>query len=348
MKSLRILALAAALVAGGAMAAVAAPVNCPKKVESFDFVVDYSGSMLLEDSSQKATMKKDGTLKHRDMKLEIAKLAMRRVNDTIPNHSFNSGLHTITPSTTIAGQGPWDRGQLKMQIGSLKTGGIPVFGRMTGMGDGFQGYEPFLSAMKRDAAVILVTDGDNNRGADLVDTVRKIYDSQRDLTLHIISLADTPNGRQIIKNVAALNPNTVVVPAADLVNSDAELEKFVTAAFCGKRKEPIVLEGVHFAYDSAALDARAKGILDNIYEQRIKPMGDRPFVITGWTDKRGSAAYNQRLSLRRAQSVKAYLEKKGVPASRMTTIGGGISTTYGDSDDAETRYKNRRMEIDFK
>ena len=53
MKSLRLLALAAALVLSYAVAAAAAPVNCPKKVESFDFVVYYSGSMMMKNDKLK-------------------------------------------------------------------------------------------------------------------------------------------------------------------------------------------------------------------------------------------------------------------------------------------------------
>ena len=51
MKSLRFLVLAAALVLSYAVAAAAAPVNCTKKIESFDFVVDYSGSMMMKNTN---------------------------------------------------------------------------------------------------------------------------------------------------------------------------------------------------------------------------------------------------------------------------------------------------------
>ena len=52
MKSFRLLALTAAVLLSFAVAAVAAPV-CSKKVNSFDFVVDYSGSMMMKNDKMK-------------------------------------------------------------------------------------------------------------------------------------------------------------------------------------------------------------------------------------------------------------------------------------------------------
>ena len=63
MKSLRFLVLAAALVLSYAVAAAAAPVNCTKKIESFDFVVDYSGSMMMKNTK----LKKDKILVAKDI-----------------------------------------------------------------------------------------------------------------------------------------------------------------------------------------------------------------------------------------------------------------------------------------
>ena len=157
MKSFRLLVLAAALVLSYAVAAAAAPA-CTKKIDSFDFVVDYSGSMMMKN----AQLKQD--------KIIVAKSVLQRINAAIPALNYNGGLHTISPNGVIVAQGPWDRATMAAGINKLRSG-FDVFGRMTRMGTGLQAYEPFLSSMKRDAAVILVTDGDNNRGMDLVEVV---------------------------------------------------------------------------------------------------------------------------------------------------------------------------------
>ncbi len=331
MKTFRMLLLAAAFVMSYAVAAMAAPVSCNKKIESFDFVVDYSGSMMMHNKQLKKT------------KVQVAKEALQRVNAAIPEQSFMAGLHTVTPNGVIIPQGPWNRADMSRAIDTLKDN-FQVFGRMTSMGDGLHTYEPFISGMQRDAAIILVTDGDNNRGVDFVETIRQIYASQRNLVIHIIDLSDTENGKKNIEAVGAMNQAAVVVRGEDLVTSDAAVERFVTSVFCGEA-EVLVLRGVNFAYDSYALDAKAMGILNEAAEV-IKASPNKGVVLSGWTDSRGSDAYNRTLSQRRATSVKNYLSSQGVPASRMTAIGRGKSFKYDNSNE-DGRYMNRRTEISF-
>ena len=331
MKTLRYLALAAVLVLGLAAAATAADSTCNKKINSFDFVVDYSGSMMMTNKQLKMD------------KVLVAKNVLKRVNDAIPALDFNGGLHTITPNGVIIPQGPWDRAAMNAGLDKLKSG-FQIFGRMTGMGTGLQKYEPFISSMQSPSALILVTDGDNNRGASVVDVARQLYSTQRDLTIHVISLADNAKGEAIIKELAALNPDTVVVRAEELATSDAAVEKFVLSVFC-KDEDVIVLRGVHFAFNSYKLDSKAQGILDEA-ATLIKANPNKHVVLKGWTDYIGSDAYNKVLSQNRANAVKNYLEQQGIPASRMTAIGCGKSFKY-DNHTEEGRYMNRRVEISF-
>ena len=332
MKSVRLFLLASALVLSYAVAAVAAvPATCNKKIESFDFVVDYSGSMMMNNKQLKQA------------KVDVAKTALQRVNSAIPALDYKGGLHTIAPNGVIIPQGPWDRAAMAAGIGKLRSN-YDVFGRMTNMGDGLQQYEPFLSSMARDAAVILVTDGDNNRGVNLVETARQVYATQRNLVIHIISLADTAHGEETVKAIAAMNPGTQVVRAEELATSDASVERFVTTVFC-RDEDVIVLRGVNFAFDSYALDSKAQGILNEAAEL-IKANPNKKVLLNGWTDSIGSDAYNKTLSKNRANSVKNYLAKHGVPASRMSAMGRGKSFKY-DNKTEEGRYMNRRTEISF-
>lgn len=77
---------------------------------------------------------------------------------------------------------------------------------MTNMATACRAYEPFLSSMERSAALILVTDGDNNRGMDLVEVARQVYATQRNMVIHVISLADTPQGEATVKAIAGHEP----------------------------------------------------------------------------------------------------------------------------------------------
>jgi outer membrane protein OmpA-like peptidoglycan-associated protein len=68
--------------------------------------------------------------------------------------------------------------------------------------------------------------------------------------------------------------------------------------------------------------------------------------IEGHTDSRGSDAYNQRLSERRAGAVKDYLAKRGAAdPSRMSTVGHGESRPTADNATAKGRFENRRVEV---
>jgi OOP family OmpA-OmpF porin len=71
-------------------------------------------------------------------------------------------------------------------------------------------------------------------------------------------------------------------------------------------------------------------------------------IATGHTDSIGTDAYNQKLSERRAAAVKAYLVSKGIPASKITTIGKGETQPVATNKTAEGRQKNRRVDIEFK
>jgi OOP family OmpA-OmpF porin len=77
-----------------------------------------------------------------------------------------------------------------------------------------------------------------------------------------------------------------------------------------------------FDFDKAILKPAGKEKLDDL-ASKIQALNLEVVVATGYTDRIGSAAYNDRLSLRRAQAVKSYLVSKGVPADRIYTEGKG-------------------------
>jgi OOP family OmpA-OmpF porin len=69
--------------------------------------------------------------------------------------------------------------------------------------------------------------------------------------------------------------------------------------------------------------------------------------IVGHTDSTGTDAYNQALSMRRANSVKNYLLDKGVSSSVMSTSGMGESQPVASNATSEGRTQNRRVEVSF-
>jgi OOP family OmpA-OmpF porin len=66
----------------------------------------------------------------------------------------------------------------------------------------------------------------------------------------------------------------------------------------------------------------------------------------GHTDSVGTDDYNQKLSLRRAEAVKAYLMSKGIDSARVFTEGKGEADPVEDNRSAEHRAKNRRVTVE--
>ena len=69
-------------------------------------------------------------------------------------------------------------------------------------------------------------------------------------------------------------------------------------------------------------------------------------IAVGHTDSVGGDAYNQKLSVARAEAVKAYLVSKGIEKNRVYTEGKGKSQPVADNKTNEGRAKNRRVEIE--
>jgi len=106
----------------------------------------------------------------------------------------------------------------------------------------------------------------------------------------------------------------------------------------------VTIEGTSFDTGSAKLKRAASKQLDPVVDFAGKNK-DANLTITGYTDNRGSAKLNDKLSAKRAASVKAYLVKKGVPANRITAEGKGMNNPIADNKTAAGREKNRRVEI---
>jgi OOP family OmpA-OmpF porin len=84
----------------------------------------------------------------------------------------------------------------------------------------------------------------------------------------------------------------------------------------------------------------------------IKSPQIKTVAITGYTDRLGTEAYNLELSQRRADAVKAYLVRKGVPANRLIAIGKGKANPVVQCKDSDRAAlirclePNRRVEVE--
>lgn len=125
-------------------------------------------------------------------------------------------------------------------------------------------------------------------------------------------------------------PNT---PAGDRVDGEGcTLQKIID------------LKGVTFDFNESRLTENAQVILEDMVALLAK-YPDMKVEVAGHTDNKGSDAYNQKLSNRRAAAVKDFFVSKGRPAEQVTARGYGEAEPRDTNDTEEGRERNRRVEL---
>lgn len=106
-----------------------------------------------------------------------------------------------------------------------------------------------------------------------------------------------------------------------------------------------LLSDALFDFDKATL--KTEGIMKlNDLVTKLKGVTVEVIIVVGYTDNVGTLAYNKKLSLRRAEAVKAHLTKNGVEASRVYTEGKAFADPVGDNKTAAGRSLNRRSVVE--
>ena len=102
---------------------------------------------------------------------------------------------------------------------------------------------------------------------------------------------------------------------------------------------------VLFDFDKSVIKPDGKSKLDDL-SNKMKGINLEVVIAIGHTDSIGTDAYNQALSVRRAEAVKAYFISRGVEGNRVYTEGKGEKQPVADNKTKEGKAKNRRVEIE--
>ncbi|BDW11423.1 membrane protein [Polynucleobacter sp. SHI8] len=138
---------------------------------------------------------------------------------------------------------------------------------------------------------------------------------------------------------AAAECDGAIKPAAAAPKAAAPVAPVATSS------KVTLLADALFDFDKSTLKPEGIQKLDGLV-QKLKDVTVEVIIVVGFTDSIGTLDYNKKLSLRRAEAVKAYLTKKGIEASRVYTEGKAFAEPVGDNKTAVGRALNRRSVIE--
>ena len=145
-------------------------------------------------------------------------------------------------------------------------------------------------------------------------------------------VAETPSVPQ--KEVLQQEPTS----SSEEVNLKETVDKAETKVAEQDIKESakVTFPVIYFAFNSIDIQQNEETKLNDILKT-LKENPNMKVTVTGWCDTKGCVAVNKRISRQRAETVKTWLVKNGIEASRITAIGNG-------SDDTQDADKARRVE----
>lgn len=149
-------------------------------------------------------------------------------------------------------------------------------------------------------------------------------------------------------SVPSVSVPSVSVPSRSLASRTLPEIRSRCVSVLGGREETAyhVCADVLFAFDRAAIRSAASSALRSVARSIDERYAGRRITVEGHTDARGEPAYNRRLSLRRAESVKAWLVRHGgLGADRIVVKGFGEARPVSSNASAEGRARNRRVVI---
>lgn len=322
------------------------------KIDNFIVLQDQSGSMYMIYGGGQVVPSRiaDGGLELDKTKMAMSKNVLLGMNELIPELGYQGSIYMAAPFEQVLAPVVYERGKFGDAIRTIPAK-QDIYGRRTPLGMGIHNLDAVLAGMSGRTAIILISDGEENMCTNPVLEAKALVDKYN-VCFHVISVADSKAGAATLQQIKDLG-DCCFATAADLLSDHAKLEEFVKCVFYGEEgavEEVIVLRGIHFDFDKSNIKAEWVPVLD----EAVAILKDNPqinIVVEGHTDAKGTEAYNQGLSERRARSVYNFFRKNGIAGSRMQAVGYGElnpiapNTNPDGSDNPEGRALNRRVEL---
>lgn len=213
---------------------VLAQKNYKPKVDNFIFLFDASGSMSQEYM---------GSVENKAI---LGQAAIAAINQTLCQHDFQAGLYTVASDfKAYQEMGPYHRTTYGQAIDQLPTD-MDFFGNPTPLAEGMMHLDNILAEVSGRTAIILVSDGGENRRGDPVAVAEELYDAY-DICFHVISYAQDEQEKAILNGIAGINDCSVMVDGQELQDQKS-LNHFVQEVFYTLLADSDN-DGVHDQYD---------------------------------------------------------------------------------------------------
>jgi OOP family OmpA-OmpF porin len=316
-----------------------------QKVEAFEVILDASATMgEYVDSYQR--------------KIMIARDRISLMNQTIPDIKLQAALRTYgegefpvwVDTQRIYGVTSWVRPDFEDSFRWV------VPGAESPLASALDGATSDMKEMKGRIALIVFTDGKEIASPAVLNSVRKMkqmYGSR--LCISTVLIGVDAAGRRLLEQVYNGGGACGVQTSGDRIATAADMADFVERVFFGSAAAAQAVEKatavpltdaplatVLFDFDKSAVKSKYNKDLEKVADLLKKNPGLK-VRIEGNTDNIGTEAYNQKLSEKRAAAVKDYLvQKYGIDAARIDTVGYGLDKPVADNKTKQGRQQNRR------
>ena len=321
----------------------------------------------------------DSTLSMNDMykgasKLNQEKTLVTLLNDTIPNLKLSAAVRAFgqfkpfgdTTTKALFGPGEYTKSALPQAIGAFKEGS-----GFSPLDAALDGAAADLKSQAGQLAVIAFSDGEDMGNYKPVAAAQRLKSAYGDrVCIYTVHMGESAEGRKVMQQVADAGQCGFMV-TGDSISSPGAMSDFVEKVFLKKGEPkpapaPVVQEEVKAPAAEAPkvvvtepvsikmdiLFDTGKSVVKPKYHNEIKKVADfmkqhpdAKMEIQGHTDNVGGAAYNQKLSQARADSVMKYLTTKfGIAKDRLTAVGYGETKPIASNATKAGKQQNRRVQ----
>ncbi|MDA3790450.1 MAG: OmpA family protein [Desulfobacula sp.] len=338
----------------------------PTTFNSTDYVSSVDNFLIILDASSSMDDPYNG-----NKKFIVASEIIKRMSQALPELDQNAGLRSFGHNPQVSGKSTvlfYGMEKYTQKGLNEKLGLIVNAGGTSAMHTALTGAGQDLKNFSGKTAVIIISDG--QEAVDLESPItlkaaQTLKDQMgADLCFYPILVGNNEKGVVLMDEIAKIG-KCGFSTNADKLFAGSGMGQFVQDVFLTKKPmakapapvavtpkvaAPPVIEKVwvvdeaYFDFDKIIIKPAGFDFLDKIVDV-LKSRPDLFVKIQGHTDSIGTKAYNDVLSLKRADAVKAYLTGKGIDKNRLSCEGFGFSKPVESNKTDKGRALNRRVEL---